>query len=361
MSPAYMDITDPDFWTVLVDYTVNIIGIISGLTALYAFTPRKVRSTKKMAIVLAVVMTLLLGLYPIGWGSGSDRANYAAYYFQINTSDINSIGDYGREAGFTLLNLLLGRIFNVNQYFIVIAIIYISNYYIASYNLARRRVFWLFIAVVLSMGFITYYTNTMRAGLALSFVMLGLSMYPSKVMMLIFMAMAGSIHNSSLLPSAMILISCTNIKLKYIYILWFLAIPVSFLAGDFFNTLFSGLSEDPRTSYLTQSNTQYHIGFRLDFILYSLVPMAVGAFYIFKRKFQELFYTILYKSYLLSNLLWILIIRANFSDRFAYLSWFMIPFILVYPLLKKEAPVPSPGKWLAVILLGETTFGLILQ
>ena len=30
---------------------------------------------------------------------------------------------------------------------------------------------------------------------------------------------------------------------------------------------------------------------------------------------------------------WLLVIRIAFSDRVAYLSWFMIPFIVLYPVL----------------------------
>lgn len=33
-------------------------------------------------------------------------------------------------------------------------------------------------------------------------------------------------------------------------------------------------------------------------------------------------------------LFWVLVIRANFSDRFAYLSWFMYALVMMYPLLE---------------------------
>jgi hypothetical protein len=37
---------------------------------------------------------------------------------------------------------------------------------------------------------------------------------------------------------------------------------------------------------------------------------------------------------MIANTFWILVIRANFSNRFAYLSWFLMAIVIAYPLLK---------------------------
>lgn len=87
--------------------------------------------------------------------------------------------------------------------------------------------------------------------------------------------------------------------------------------------------------------------------------MLVGWYYIYRKKFNDRFYTLIYNSYLLTNIFWILVIRANFSDRFAYLSWFLIPFLLVYPLLKQKLDLKE-GIWLGTILLAENIFRLLV-
>jgi hypothetical protein len=43
------------------------------------------------------------------------------------------------------------------------------------------------------------------------------------------------------------------------------------------------------------------------------------------------FYARLVNTYLLANAVWILVIHATCSNRFAYLSWFMMPWVLIYP------------------------------
>jgi len=43
------------------------------------------------------------------------------------------------------------------------------------------------------------------------------------------------------------------------------------------------------------------------------------------------FYARLVNTYLFANAVWILVINATCSNRFAYLSWFMMPWVLLYP------------------------------
>lgn len=360
MNEAESIIVQVAFWNNLIFWALNCIGILSAFAALSVVKPNNSKSTNVFAILLALTMIILLGCYPVEWGFGTDRANYASNFYRISRLGLDAIGTKDSEQGFMLVNIILGKFLDIDQYFVAIAIIYVGNYYIALKRICPRQLYWLLLAVVLSLGFVSYNTNTMRAGLALSFVMLALSMYPSKVKMLVCMAAAASIHNSSLIPSCMIMVSCFYANTRLYYWLWLLAVPVSFVAGGFFNSLFSGIGDDARASYLTDSNERYNIGFRIDFIVYSMVPMLAGAYYIFKRRFSDNFYRMLYNSYLLTNIFWILVIRANFSDRFAYLSWCMIPLVLVYPLLQHRSPVSAPCRWVATILMSEIVFRFIL-
>lgn len=360
MNEAESIIAQVAFWNNLIFWALNCIGILSAFAALSVVKPNNSKSTNVFAILLALTMIILLGCYPVEWGFSTDRANYAGNFYRTSHLGLEAIGTHDNEKGFTLLNYILGRFLDVKQYFMAIAIIYVGNYYIALKRICPRQLYWLLIAVVLSMGFTSYNLNTMRAGLGLSFVILALSMYPSRLKMAVFMAIAASIHNSTLIPSCMIMLCCFYANTKLYYWLWLLAVPLSFVAGGLFNSLFSSIGDDARSAYLIDSNERYNIGFRIDFIIYSMVPMLVGGYYIFKRRFSDSFYRMLYNSYLLTNIFWILVIRANYSDRFAYLSWCMIPLVLVYPLLQHRAPVSIPGRWVATILLGEISFLSIL-
>lgn len=86
------------------------------------------------------------------------------------------------------------------------------------------------------------------------------------------------------------------------------------------------------TAYMEKNFS--HTGFRWDFLLYSAMPVAM-IWYVTKwRRFNDKTFSLIANTYLLCNAFWIMVIRASFSNRFAYLSWFMYPVVFYYPLLR---------------------------
>jgi len=56
-------------------------------------------------------------------------------------------------------------------------------------------------------------------------------------------------------------------------------------------------------------------------------------------------------TYLIANGVWVVVIHAMCSNRFAYLSWFMLPWVLFYPfVLGKAAHQPRVGAIAATLL-----------
>lgn len=353
------DIVFWEMWRRLLHFSILGLGILSTLFAFFGFKSRPNASTVIPAILIALITLILLGFYPIEWGLETDRENYARIFFNVQEYGL-SLEEYQKEFGFLLLTRVLGKFLNVEGYFCVIALIYILNYFLTCRRLAGENMVWLLIAVILSMGFISYNINTMRGGLALSFIILAIAQYPSLIRMGLCLAIGVSLHTSAIIPAFLILVSYFYDRTKLFYILWFASVLLSFVAGNTFNTMFESMGGDDRTYYLVQETEAYESGFRLNFIIYSLAPLIVGAYYIFRRNFQSRIYRMIYNSYVLTNIFWVLVIRAAFSDRFAYLSWCMIPIVLMYPLLKKNPPVENPRAWIATILISETAFLLIV-
>lgn len=78
-----------------------------------------------------------------------------------------------------------------------------------------------------------------------------------------------------------------------------------------------------------------YAGFRWDFLAYSIVPIIIGWFAERKGNIDSI-YKYLLNAYILSNAFWVLVIRAQFSDRFASISWTLYSIVLAYPLLKLD-------------------------
>lgn len=65
---------------------------------------------------------------------------------------------------------------------------------------------------------------------------------------------------------------------------------------------------------------------------------------------MDSFYARLVNTYLLANAIWVLLIHANFSNRFAYLSWFMMPWLLLYPFVPGKI-IDRPRSGLIAVVL----------
>ena len=151
------------------------------------------------------------------------------------------------------------------------------------------------------------------------------------------------VHRSTMLPSAAAIVSVYFIKdTKIALRFWMASIVISLVAGPLVEQFFGALGFDDRlTSYSQrQMDAAYmeknfsHTGFRWDFLLYSAMPVAMIWYVAKRRRFNDKTFSMIANTYLLCNAFWIMVIRASFSNRFAYLSWFMYPVVFYYPLLR---------------------------
>ena len=85
---------------------------------------------------------------------------------------------------------------------------------------------------------------------------------------------------------------------------------------------------------LKMKNGKYNLSIRVlngkEQIYLQLSKMTKEQYnHIFVKKFDDKLYKQLFAIYLIVNGFWVLIIRANFNNRFAYLSWFMLAIIIL--------------------------------
>jgi hypothetical protein len=100
-------------------------------------------------------------------------------------------------------------------------------------------------------------------------------------------------------------------------------------------------------------------GYRFDFILYSGLPILLGYVYVIKKGFNDLFYKRILHTYILTNIVWVFLIYAAYSNRIAYLSWFLMPVVMIYPLLKNNL-FRKQNKLIGYLVFGSLFFTLIL-
>ena len=104
---------------------------------------------------------------------------------------------------------------------------------------------------------------------------------------------------------------------------------------------FISIGDERFSNYLTGDAMigeviQMSMTFRWDFLLYSAMGVFVGYYFIFRRNFKDEYYHWIYNTFLVTNAFWVLVIRAAYSNRFAQISWFIMPIVLIYPFLKQR-------------------------
>jgi hypothetical protein len=289
-------------------------------------------------VFILIVIILYMGLRPISGAYFGDMGTYANVFQNYAESG----GPFfNQDLGFNIFMLGCAKIMNVNMFFLLCAFLYVFPLYLASQKLFRSYWLYAFLILVGSFSFWAFGTNGIRNGIATSLILLAFAYSDRKIVMIVLMFVAVSFHKSMIIPIAAFIITLFYKDSKKLFYFWLLCIPLSLMAGGFFESLFShiGLS-DARTSYLTAGNVNddqfSHTGFRWDFLLYSATGIYAGWYFIFKRNFKDPLYHQFFNIYIIANAFWILIIRSNFSNRFAYLSWFMLGVIIIYPFLKRQ-------------------------
>ncbi len=333
-------------WIAVENYTLyyyNIIVVTVMITFFHAWLlkiddDRTVRTLNFLGYTLLTFIIIYMGLRPVSAIYFGDMARYARSFEGFAMGNQVQLGN---DLLFTFFTRISAEIMSVTMYFLLCAFLYVYPLYIASKRFFTEYWYYGFLTLVVAFTFWASGTNGMRNGLATSFFLLGLSLN-NKVFKYVWFVASIFMHKSLLLPTAAYFLTANYKKTKIYLWIWFLAIPLSLIIGGFFESFFLSLGfgeEERLQGYLTEIDDAYgyaKTGFRWDFLIYSATGVFAAYYYIFKKKFEDPLYTQMVNMYLIVNAFWILIIRANFSNRFAYLSWFMLAIIIIYPLLKVQ-------------------------
>ena len=320
-------------------------------------------------VFLSVFLILFLGFRPISVLFG-DTVNYNSTYIQLQTDGtFNSAGstDVGGDWLFYTFMALCAQVIDIHFFFVIIMFLYIILMFRGCWKFDKRHGATLMLFCVGAFSFFGYAINGIRNGVACSFVILALAgvCKGERFWPIVLSFIAISCHKSTALPLACMFFTYFVRNPKYMYLAWFGAIMVSLVFGETIGNLFSLINYDERFAQNMQSgeDVEEEWGqimenrFRWDFLLYSSMPILIGAYTLFVRKIYNNTYLILLGTYMYANSFWILVIRGLFSNRFAYLSWFIYPIVLAYPILNLpvfEKNHSLKASWILLAHLGFT-------
>ncbi len=348
-------------------YTIygNVLLLVVVLTFLYANSnpidsPRNFGLWNILGISTAVFLAFYVGFRPIDY-IFVDMPMYA-HMFEMYADRSASAADATTDFGFYHFMEFCSRIMDAEMFFFTCFMIYLIPLAVVSVKWFKQYWFYGFLMLVTSFSFLAYGVNGIRNGMATSIFLLAVSFANRKMIMAALLVLSYSFHKSMSLPILALCVTYGYNDFRTYLKVWLLSIPLSFVAGTLFISLFTafGFSDDRVGVYMSDTQAIENTGFRLDFILYSGAAVFAAWYYIEKKKYDDAFYVRLVSAYLIVNTFWILIIRAGFSNRFAYLSWFMIAIVIIYPLLKVKL-INEQNKTIGKILILYYLFTYVLN
>lgn len=333
------------------------LSVCMILTLLYLLTGEQDKKMPTASALLAWVVLVILG-FSLGLYETDFHGDKWAYLNQFKLLKVDELQKV-KDVGWFYYSYFIKQIGNSPRlYFVLTAMIYSGAYGLFAQKFFSPKYQWYFlIACMLSFGFAAYAVNTIRAGFALAFLLIAFRFHKKVWWFVLFAFLSISFHKSMILPVLAFSITYYLNQTSIFLTIWCSCLLLSvFDVFDFSNILIPilGDEDDRLRTYIELAKNEskrYQAGFRIDFVIYSVIPILIAAYYLFKLKVEDIFYQRMFNTYLLANAVWLLIIRMAFTDRVAFLSWFLIPFLLLYPLLKYKLPLQQRF-WAFFILLG---------
>jgi len=319
-------------------YTVYLLIVsVASLIVFRQYNSDILPSEKKRGIepgfVVAFFATFFVGLRPTN-AAFVDMTAYSYY--------IQALGGQPFEFSFDTDNILFDNLLqwwaskqiNERYFFLVIAGIYFLCPYIGIRKMFPNNQLSAYLVFLAAFSTFSYATNGIKAGAAASLFIMALGFMDKKLWCVLLVLVSLGFHHSMQLPVIALLMVLIIKPPKFYYFVWVMCLLLAVSHITFFQELFGNLTDDQGAGYLlvNPDETEVHIGFRPDFVLYSMVPVLIGFKYEVQRKLAvSRTYSVLLHLYILTNAIWMLCMYAAFNNRIAYLSWFLYPIVLIYP------------------------------
>lgn len=311
-----------------------------------------------LCTVVIVLLVLFIGFRPRP--VGADTCQYMDVYsyfrgmpFVYDDKTDNPLFD-------NLMRYIGSSDLDISCLFIIMASIYFGCMYIACRKLFSDNQNIAFFSYLIAFSTFSYGVNGMKAGAAASIFLVALA-YKDKLLLSILLALLSlGFHHSMIMVVYAYIIALFFRKTKWYFYGWLFSLIIAALHIGYFQTLFASYADDSGASYLIgNGRADYITGFRLDFILYSAIPVIIGYYVLFKWHLRNSMFEIWLRMYLLTNSIWMLCMYASFTNRIAYLSWFMLPIIILYPFY---AMSEVPGRLMSgrKVAIGQAAFTLLI-
>ena len=337
-------------------YYVILALFIGSLSVMLAGHPKAVIATpgirndvvRTWGWACVAVIVVLLGLRPISAVFG-DMGNYYRHFEAYRMGARLVEGDIIFEGWLWLF----ARFLNAPLFFFVCLTIYLVPLVLA----CRRMfgVYWplAFFLAAAHFDFYGYGVNGIRQGMASSLFLLALTFGGFRSWVLVLLAVG--FHGSLVVPAVAYAMTYLFRDPRYYFAGWAICLVATSVYGGFGEIILASGFGEGRLDTYTEVDSEFleqlsKIGFRWDFLIYSLPPIALGYYLVMWRGIRDQPYMRMLQIYLAANAVWLLMIRTPVSNRVAYLSWFLMGLLIAYPLVRHRLFKAQHLVYVAILL-----------
>ncbi|WP_302568173.1 EpsG family protein [Culturomica massiliensis] len=317
------------YWILLVALVLQVV--ISFCQYLSPRFPVNIWN-KLLSVLLIAGVSMYIGGRDICIGADTDV--YWEYYEELRTT--SRFWTYG-EPVFYFFMFVFARLFTFQAFLTFCAFVYIGGAYLGMKRFFSGYALYSLLLFFISPDFFLYGINVIRNGFAasvflMSFYWWGKSSWKMYGMMLL----AVLCHFSMLLPLLVFVASRNWKSTLFLLIVWTVSLilyfanftigaQLGYILPDFgrVNQYFNDQAEEPLTALI-------------NFFVYGASPVFAGIYYVYFKKYNDRVYLHLLNVYILLNAFYVQFMDIKFAVRFAYLSEFLMPIVLIYPLLKER-------------------------
>lgn len=292
------------------------------------------------AFILVLCSSIIIGLRPISGEYFVDMANYVSYYnelyegvaFKFENETDNIIFD-------NLLAWWGSEKLGIRKFFLLISVIYFGFAYLGIRRLFPNDKLVAYLVFLAAFSTFSYATNGIKAGAAASIYVCAMGYRRNLLICIPLLLISWGFHHSMILPVVAFGLTLIIRNCPIYFWGWFVCLILTATNIQEFSLYFARFITEHGAEYLitTEVSEGLKVGLRVDFIIYSSVPVLVGIYTLFIKKIKvSSLYKQLLNLYLCTNGIWMLCMYANFTNRIAYLSWFLYPVLLIYPFLQEQ-------------------------
>ncbi|PMK74232.1 hypothetical protein BCT94_10605 [Vibrio breoganii] len=319
-------------------YVASLICVITILISLFA---KEGLNTSVVFVFTFLLVTLHVTLSYLR-DAKSDTVRYLQYYSSYTNDGLEKLLNFSDpfNLGFRAWNYTLASFgFNNELFLAATSLLFILLLYISCRNILSNYSALLIVALYSIYPYTLLYSYSgLRQGLAMGFACIAISkvLSQSKLWVVILFLIASFLfHHTSIIYFAIIAVFFIPVKVKWYFVAYAFISLVSATGINelIINQVINVDSFGAREAIYFSGDISYRTGFRLDFFLFSLLPLT---FYFIDRglvdfdsRFNQSNNLIrIVCIYLLLNSTGLLLNFMPYNDRFFAMSWILIPIIL---------------------------------